>query len=317
MQRLPRCLLAAFALVSLVASPARAWPDRPIQIIVPFPAGGTVDVAARGMAVVLSERLSVAVAVVNRDGAAGSIGARAIATARPDGNTLGMTPAGPITTQPQLVRDAGYTSAAFRPICQVFAGYNVLLAGRGGPPTIAAAIAAARAAPGTLSLGYGGNGTAPHWAMLGLQRAAGVEFNAVPFRGDPPVTTALLSGDLALGVLGLGSAIGPAARATVLLAFTTARLAELPDVPTATELGWPVVEEVFGGLVAPASLPDAIAHRLEAECAAAAQDPRVGDALRAARFAVVSRDGAAFAQALAADAEAKRALIAASGLRAE
>jgi tripartite-type tricarboxylate transporter receptor subunit TctC len=312
-----RLLSTTLLMLVGLAGAARAWPDRPIQIIVPFPAGGTVDVAARGIAVVLSERLGVPAAVVNRDGAAGAIGARAIAAARADGNTLGMTPAGPLTTQPQLVRDAGYTVAAFRPICQVFVGYNVLVAGRGGPADIVAAIAAARAAPGTLSLGYGGNGTAPHWAMLGLQRAAGVEFNAVPFRGDPPVTTALLSGDLALGVLGLGSAVGPASRATPLLAFTAARLPELPDVPTAQERGWPVVEEVFGGLIAPAGVPDGIVRRLETECAVAVQDPRVGDALRAARFAVVSRDGAAFAAALAADAEAKRALIAASGLRAD
>jgi tripartite-type tricarboxylate transporter receptor subunit TctC len=313
-----RLLIAALAACLAWSATARAaWPDRPIQIIVPFPAGGTVDVAARGMAQVLAERLGVAVAVVNRDGASGAIGARALATSRPDGNTLGFFPGGPVSVQPQLVRDAGYAIGSFRPVCQVFVGYFVLVSGRGGPADARAALAAARAAPGGVAFGYGGNGTAPHWSMLALQRAAGVEFNAVPFRGDPPITTALLGGDLQLGVLGLGSAMGAGGRLPVLMAFAQERIADLPDVPTARELGWPVVEEQFGGLLAPAGLPPEIGQRLEAECATAIRDPRVADTLRTARFAPVLRDGAGFAAALAADAEAKRALIAAAGIRPE
>lgn len=293
---------------------ARAWPDRPIQLIVPFPAGGTVDIAARGMAQVLGETLGVAVAVVNRDGAAGAIGARALATARPDGHTLGFAPAGPLTVQPQMVRDVGYTLASFRPVCQVFAGHFLLMAGRGGPADARAAIAAAGQRAGAVSFGYGGTGTAPYWAMLALQRAARVEFNGIPFRGDPPVTTGLLAGDLEVGVLGLGTVMGAAARLPPLLVFAPARLPELPDVPTATELGWPVVEEQFGGLIAPAALPDEVARRLEAACEAATQDPRMVETLRNARFQRIHRDAAGLAAALAADVEAKRALIAEAGI---
>jgi tripartite-type tricarboxylate transporter receptor subunit TctC len=297
------------------ASPARAWPDRPIQVIVPFPAGGVVDVLARGMAQALSERLGTAVAVVNRDGAAGSIGARGVAQARPDGYTLGFTPNGPIATQPQLLRDAGYTMASFQPVCQVFAGYFFLVAGRDGPPTAREAIAAARAAPGTLAFAFGGIGTAPYWGMLALQRAAGVEFNGVTFRGDPPIATALLAGDVPLAVLAGGTTAGLLGRVPVLAALAPQRLPDFPDVPTASELGFPVEESQFGGLLAPAGLPAPILQRLEAECAAAAQDPRVTQTLRTARFSAVQRDAAGFAAALAAEAEAKRPLIAAAGLR--
>ncbi|MGG5820640.1 tripartite tricarboxylate transporter substrate-binding protein [Falsiroseomonas sp. HW251] len=119
--------------------------------------------------------------------------------------------------------------------------------------------------------------------MLALQRAAGVEFNSVPFRGDPLIVTALLGGAVPLGVQGLGS------RVPALMAFTPERLPELPDVPTATGLGWPVVEQQFGGLIAPAGLPDEVVRRLESKCAVAIRDPRISDTLRTAGFAAVLR----------------------------
>ena len=297
------------------AAPARAWPDRPIQVMVPFPAGGVVDVMARALGQVLSEKLGVAVAVANRDGAAGVIGARALVAARPDGNTLAFTPHGPIATQPHLLRDAGYTAASFQPICQVFAGYFMFVAGRDGPPTAREAIAAARAEPGRLAFGYGGVGTAPHLGMLGLQRAAGVTFNGVAFRGDPPLVTALLAGELPLAVLTLGQTTGLAGRTPILAALAAERLPEVPDVPTARELGWDVVESQFGGLVAPAGLPAPVLQRLEAECQAASRDPRLTRALNAARSALVWRDAAGFAAALAAESDVKRELIAAGGLQ--
>jgi tripartite-type tricarboxylate transporter receptor subunit TctC len=306
------CLILLAALA--IAPPARAWPERPIQLVVPFPPGGLLDIAARGMATVLTDRLGVAVAVVSRDGAAGAIGARSVAMARPDGYTLAYMPSPPVTVQPQLVRNPGYGLASFRPICQLFHGYFGLLGAAGGPRDARAAMAAAAASPGAVSLGYGGNGTHAHWALLNLQDAARVQFNAIPFRGDPPMVTALLAGDIRMAALGLGSVVANRERVPVLLMFTEGRLPELPDVPTATELGWPVVEQQFGGLFAPAGLPDAVAARLEAECERATTDARFLEPLRAARFALAHRGSAAFAAALEADVVAKRALIAAAGL---
>jgi tripartite-type tricarboxylate transporter receptor subunit TctC len=284
-------------------------------VIVPFPAGGVVDVMARALGQALSEKLGVGIAVVNRDGAAGVIGARAIVAARPDGYTLGFLPHGPIATQPHLLRDAGYTAASFQPICQVFAGYFMFVAGRDGPPTAREAIAAARAAPGQLAFGFGGVGTAPHLGMLGLQRAAGVTFNGVSFRGDPPLVTALLGGELPLAVLTVGQSTGLVGRTPILAALTAERLPDFPDVPTARELGWDVVESQFGGLVAPAGLPAPVLQRLEADCQAAANDPRMTQALRAARSALVLRDAAGFTAALAAESEAKRELISRAGIQ--
>ncbi len=298
-----------------LARPAAAWPDRPIQVVVPFPAGGVVDVVARGFAQALGERLGVAVAVVNRDGASGAIGARALATARPDGNTLGFFPAGAITTQPLLVRNVGYSLASFQPICQVFSGGYVLATSRGGPTDAVELLARARREPGAVALAYGGNGTPPHWILLGLQRATGIQFNPVPFRGDPPISTALLGGEVTVGVLGTGSALG--AGLPVLMSFGAERATELPAVPTAREMGVPVQEAVFGGLIAPAGLPQPIAQRLEAECTTIATDPRVADTLRATRMDRVLTSAAQFGAALSADVAAKRELARMAGLLAE
>lgn len=277
-------LLAHLLAMLLAAAPARAWPDRPVQLIVPFPAGGVLDIVARGVAQSWGERLGVAVAVVNRDGAAGAIGMRALATAAPDGHTLAFTPTPPITTQPQLIRNAGYTLASVRPVCRMGAGNFGMVAGRGGPADAAALVAAARARPGTVSMGFGGNGTIAHFALLSLQRLAQAEFNLIPFRGDPPILTALLAGDLNASVLALGNAVALSDRLPVLMVFSERRVPELPNVPTATELGFPLVEAQFVGLFLPAGAPAAVAERLEAECARALDDPRVVEAMRSTRF---------------------------------
>jgi tripartite-type tricarboxylate transporter receptor subunit TctC len=309
-----RRLWMLVAMLLLAAAPARAWPDRPIQLVVPFPAGGVIDIVARGLAQAWTERLGVAVAVVNRDGAAGSIGIRALATSAADGYTLALTPTPPLTVQPLLIRNAGYSVASLRPICRMFAGHFALVAGRGGPADAAAAVAAARAMPGAVSFGYGGNGTIAHFAMLSLQNLTRVEFNPIPFRGDPPIVTALLAGDLQLAILALGNAAALRDRLQVVMVFSGQRIPELAGVPTATELGFPLVEAQFGGLFAPAGVPAPVVERLDAECARVLDDPRVADALRATRFARSYQDSRDFEGFIQAEAETKRGLVAAAGL---
>jgi tripartite-type tricarboxylate transporter receptor subunit TctC len=307
-------LASAAVVLGAVSTPALAqWPDRPVQVLVPFPAGGVVDVLARGAAQAMSEQTGGSFVVVNRDGASGAIAARALAAARPDGHTLGFFPAGPITTQPHLVRNAGYERTSFTPLCQIFAiPYALAAAPDGRFATLQDALAAARAQPGRISLGYGGNGTAAHFALLGLLGEAQVDLLAVPFRGDPPLATALRAGDVDMAVLTAGTVFGTNLRP--LATLTAERLADAPGVPTATELGVPVVEQAFGGLVAPAGLPAALAARLEAACLLAAGHPRVVDTLRTARLVPVQRGAEGFGRALAVDEQAKRALIQSRGL---
>lgn len=309
-----RLLALLVGIILAGTTPARAWPDRPVQLIVPFPAGGVLDIIARGVAQAWGERLGVAVAVVNRDGAAGAIGMRALAAAAPDGYTIAFTPTPPVTTQPLLIRNAGYTLASVRPVCQMAAGNFGLVAGRGGPADARAMTEAARARPGAISVGFGGNGTIAHFALLSLQRLANAEFNPIPFRGDPPIITALLAGDLNLAVLAFGNVVALSDRLPVLMVFSAQRVPELPNVPTATELGFTLVEAQFVGLFLPAATPAPIADRLEAECARAMDDPRVAEAMRSTRFARAHLGSAAFAATLAAELVAKRELVASAGL---
>jgi tripartite-type tricarboxylate transporter receptor subunit TctC len=239
---------------------------------------------------------------MNRDGASGAIGLTAVATARPDGHVLGFTPSAPLTVLPHLQRGLSYSLAAFRPICQVAAGPLVLAALADSPiRTLADAIAAARAAPGRVAVGYGGTGTLLHLALSDLESQGRVEFLHVPFRGDPPNVLALQSREITLSVLNLGSAA--AQRLRMLAVFSPARHPDHPDVPTAREQGLDVVQEPVLGLVVAAGAPAPAIARLEAACRTANADPRVAATLRATAQRPAPDTGEAYAALLARSAE--------------
>ena len=153
----------AYAL-SGMTSAQDAWPDRTIQLIVPFPAGGGVDVIARPFAEMFGELLHQSVVVVPRDGAAGTIGTGVVAAAKPDGYTLAFTPNGPITVQPHVISTLAYKPENLMPLCQIFAVQYVLAVRPDSPyKTLSDLIVAATAQPGRVSYGFGGVATAPIW----------------------------------------------------------------------------------------------------------------------------------------------------------
>src|SRR5439155_17460185 len=119
-------LLIAALVVSVTMAAQAAWPERPVQLIVPFPAGGGVDVIARPFAELWGEMLHQPVVVIPRDGAAGTIGAAAVAAAKPDGYTFAFTPTGPITVQPHVIPTLAYKRDDLVPVCQLFAVQYVL-----------------------------------------------------------------------------------------------------------------------------------------------------------------------------------------------
>ncbi|MEO8132434.1 MAG: tripartite tricarboxylate transporter substrate binding protein [Betaproteobacteria bacterium] len=156
-----------------LAAAQPAWPERPIQLVVPFPAGGGVDVIARPFAEMLGEQLHQPVVVIPRDGAAGTIGMGVVGNARPDGYTLAFTPNGPITVQPHVIPTLAYKPDNFQPLCQVFAVQYVLAVRPDSPyKTLSELLAAAKAQPGKVSYGFGGVATAPHLAISQLTIAA-------------------------------------------------------------------------------------------------------------------------------------------------
>lgn len=312
-----RAWLLAIALVpGAVANAQSTWPDRPIQLIVPFPAGGGVDVIARPFAEQFGAILGQPVVVAPRDGASGTIGTAAVASAKPDGYTLAFTPNGPITIQPHVIPTLAYRFDSLVPVCQVFAVQYVLAVMPDSRfKSLADLVAAAKARPGDVKYGYGGIATNPHLAMSQLVLVAGVDMLAVPFRGDPQAILALRAGDVDAATMNIGGAKAQGLR--ILGTFAEVRQPEIPDVPTMKELGYPVVSSAFGGLFAPKGTPPEVARRIEGACRRIVEDERYRQTLRQLSQEPVYRNGADFAKVLADDFAIKGEVVRRAGIQSQ
>ena len=291
-----------------------AWPERPVQVIVPYAAGAATDVLARALIETMRERVGANFVIVNRDGASATLGAAQIAQARADGYTLGFTAIGPITIQPHLNTQLTYRPNSFDAICQTFdLPFAIAVTPSSRFKSLQDLIAAARAEPGRLNYGVTGTATVPHLAMIGWQLASGLKFTDVPYRGETLALAPLQNGDLDFAVVtpGFGYTQGLRLFAT----FTEKRVTEVEDVPTLGEFGWPVVQTVPGGLLAPAGLDKALVARLESACEAAVRSERYTAIIKQTRQPQVYKGAAAFAQEIAADYAAKGDLIARGGFK--
>ncbi|HYF09346.1 MAG TPA: tripartite tricarboxylate transporter substrate binding protein [Acetobacteraceae bacterium] len=312
-----RRLLLAAVLALLAATPALAQefaPSRPLSLIVTFPPGGATDLLARAVAQAMGAELGQSITVINRDGGAGSVGAAAIAQARPDGYTLGFATSTALGLQPALNPQLPYRLNAFTPICQTFELVFALAVAPESPYRTAADLAAAaRAQPGALSFGVNGTGSAAHLAFAEFVRAANVQMLHVPYRGDAPVVPALRGGDVAAG--SLAASLAEAQGLRLLGIFSNTRHPHLPSVPTLPEQGFAATQSVIGGIVAPAGLPDGVRAALERACAAGLRSEAYRATAERLREPVAYRSGADFAAAIAADVAAKQALLEALGIR--
>ena len=270
-----RALLAAWLGASWIMggtdlAPAQSYPDRPIRMVVPFPAGGPTD----GMARIISDRLSVVlgqtVVVENRGGGAGgSIGAKAVATADPDGYTILITPGGSLTSGPAVHANIGYDPVkVFAPVCEVIETPQILAVHHDLPVnTIGDLVKYAKANPGKVSWGSQGFGTAPHLLAELFKLETGVNIVHVPYRGTAPMLAAVVAGEVQV-VIDPMTTILPHIRSGALRALAIAgaqRSPKLPDVPTAREAGFPNLLTPFWlGVVAPAGTAPAIIDKLNA-----------------------------------------------------
>jgi tripartite-type tricarboxylate transporter receptor subunit TctC len=308
-RRLPLALMIAAAFATAAAD----WPTRPIQMVVPFPAGGATDVAARALAESLAASLGQPVVIANRDGASGTIGTGVVLGAKPDGYTIGFSPLGPLSIQPHLIADLPYKPDDALGVCGVVAQqFAVAVTADSRLRTLADVVAAAKRAPGKLGVGFGGVATVPHLALAQLEAQADIKILGVPFRGDPPVMAALRAGELDAAVLNIGLALAQNFR--LLAVLTHARVPERPEVPTATELGFPVVEEVTAGVFVPRGVPAPIVQRLAAACDVAVRSERFLAVAKATQQAVTYLPAEAYGRAIAADVAAKRAVIRRAGI---
>jgi tripartite-type tricarboxylate transporter receptor subunit TctC len=263
-------LCAGWALHGIDTAHAQSYPNRPIRMVVPFPAGGPTD----GIARIISDRLGAVlgqtVVVENRGGGAGgSIGAKAVATADPDGYTILITPGGSLTTGPAVHSNIGYDPVkAFVPVCQVIDTPQVMAVHRDLPvKTPAEVVAYAKANPGKVSWGSQGFGTAPHLLAELFKLETGANIVHVPYRGTAPMLAAVVAGEVQIVIDPLTTVL-PHIQSGALraLAVTHAqRSPKLPDVPTVAEAGFPRLQGTFWlGVVAPAGTPPEIINKLNA-----------------------------------------------------
>ena len=279
--RVSAALLALAGLACLAgAAAAQTYPSRPIRLIVTFPPGGSTDTMARALQPSLEKSLGQPIVIENRGGAGGSIGADAIAKAAPDGYVFGIAGLGALAVDVLLNDKLPYDP--FRdiaPISGLIQSPFILAA----PPTfrgdsIADVIALAKAKPGSLSIGHGGNGTAMHLSAQLFNHMAGLELPLVPYRGTGPVTQDVLAGHIPLGITDPPSALAQieGKRIKALAISTRARFFALPDVPTFAESGLAGYESMgWFGFVAPAGTPPAMIARLNGAIVAALHEPAV------------------------------------------
>jgi len=301
-------MLAGAALAGTAA--AQTYPERVVEIIVPSTPGGSADILGRVLADGLSTRLGKPVIVINKGGANGVIGTSDVARAKADGYTLMHGATYSITVQPLTDKDAHYDAKSFTPICQTFKNDQVIVV----PPdsalkTARDLIEAARQKPGMLNVGIPGIATIPHLAMVELARDAKVEFNNVPFKGPAEEIQNVRSGHIDFAAVPLTAASGSGLPMPGL--FAAARNPALPDVPTFKEQGYDVAPLSFGGLLAPAGLPDEIKRKLEIACIAVMKDDAAQRVVKNTfQPADYFADSAGFARNLAIDVAEKTSLVA-------
>ena len=279
-----RCFhLLSISLVALMLSPAAGfaqnYPSRPIRIIVPFAAGGAVDVLARLVGGKMSENVGQPVIVENRPGASGTLGADAVAKSAPDGYTILQNSQGQALA-PALFRTLPFdTMNDFIPVTEVVRSQSVIVAYPKLPvTTLKELIALAKAKPDSLNFGVTGLGNASNLNMEMMKRAAGIEMQTIPYKGDAPLNTDLIAGQIYIAIVLLSAAkpLIDTGQLRALAVIGPNRSPVLPDVPTAAE----ALPPGFGtagwqGWFVAAKTPRAIVMRIQAEVAKALSAPDV------------------------------------------
>jgi len=318
-------VLRRFALTlaaALIATSAQAqtYPDRPIRLIAPFPAGGLADVIARAVGDQMAKSLGQPVIVENRAGAGGNTGADAVAKAAPDGYTLLMSSAGILTANPHLYAKMPFDAAtAFIPVSNV-AQMNMLVVVHPNVPAqnLKEFIALAKKDPGKLNFGSPGIGTTGHLGLAMLMHTAQIQITHVPYKGAAPAVTDLIAGQID-GVVDnpptvishiQGGKLRPLAYAA------KERLPLLPDVPTAAEAGLANFEATsWFGIAAPAGTPQPVIARLHKAVAEATRTEVMKERFAKTGARLVGDTPEQFAAQIAAERKAWGEIIKAANIK--
>lgn len=270
-----RFLLSALALAGACAAHA-AYPDRPITMIVPFSAGAGTDLTARTVAQCMEGQIKGATIVVtNRPGASGDIGLAALATAAPDGYTLGIVNTPGVVSIP-IERQTRYTVASFDFLGAVAdAPGTISVHADSGIHSIQDLVRAAKAKPGGITVGTQGVGSAGHIALLLLEQSAGIELTPVPFQGAAPARTALLGKVIDSTMANVDEAVGfrNGSPWRILGVMSDTRSPVATDLPTFKEAGYDIVAGSMRGFAGPKGMPREVVKTLSDAIRTCAADP--------------------------------------------
>jgi tripartite-type tricarboxylate transporter receptor subunit TctC len=311
--------LAAYFLSASAALAQADYPTRAIKIVVPFPPGATVDTVPRIVGEKLSARWGQPVVIENRAGAAGNLGAEAVARAEPDGYTLLSSPPPPLAINDALYPKLSFDPKAFVPVTVLAEVANVLIVKKGLAPTLKELIAKAAASPGKLTYASAGNGSTTHLTMEWLKMLAGIQLVHVPYRGSAPALTDLLGGQVDMMFDNLGNTLQyiQDGKLDAVAVGSAQRLKALPVVPTLGELFPGAVSVTWFGVVAPPNTPPALAQKISEAISETMKQPDVAkrfEAMSAVPFGGSPQDTGAFIKS---ESERWQKVIAAAGVKAE
>ena len=264
-----RFLLGVVLSLAATVASGQSWPNKPVRLIVPYPAGGLTDVLARGISAEVVKIWGQPLLVENRPGASQMIGAEATAKAAPDGYTIGMLDKTPIAINPFLFSKLPYDPQKdFAPVINLVQTSQVLVAHPSLPANnVAELVALAKAKPGGINYGTFGAGSITHLDSEAFAAAAGVRLTHIPYKGIAEVLPAVASGQIQVALSGIPPMLPLArqGRLKVLGAMTPRRVPVLPEVPTFAEQGYDLVSSSWFALFAPAGTPRPIIEKIGAD----------------------------------------------------
>lgn len=315
----------AAALVAVCAAgyggaAAAQWPERPITLIVPFPAGGGTDTFARPLAQQLTTQLGQTVVIDNKGGAGGTVGAGVAAKARPDGYTFFMGGAHHALA-PSLYKNLSYDiQKDFVPVALVAQPPQVIVINPGKLPvkTVQELIAYVKKRPGEINFGTAGKGSTHHLAGELFAMQTGIKLVDVPYQGAGPMLSALIGGQVDLAFDGLGSSAGHIRSGTIkpLAVAAAERSPSLPDVPTAAEAGVPnYVVSTWYAIWAPAGTPQEAVDKMSAEITKALNAPKIKETWTSNGSAVPTLTGPTFGKFVDSEVERWAKVVKDSGVK--
>lgn len=298
LQPLLAACAVALTVFTITPGSAQTYPDRPLEFIVPFPPGGASNLIGRAIASAMAEDLDQDITVLNRAGAAGTVGATELSRAEADGYTIGILTSTPLLMRPHTT-DLPYELSSFDLICRGFDNPLILtVATSSGVSSLEQLIGMAREDPAAVRFYSEGPGSLQDIAMSALQDAGGFKALGVPMTGEQTAVQNLLSGVINVASITAGTALGNPDMLTPIAIMSRAQVPN-PDVPTVGDiLGTPVVYSLTGAIVAPRGIPEDRYERLVQACAKAQSSDGFNEVLGKYSMPPVSEVGADFASSL-------------------